>query len=322
MIGKKEVTPAGPSVLQSTALTKRFEEAFIAAGKAGEHFQAEAAEFAAAYSHQSSRLSGLSDLPTNALLDEWVTKRLEGTPIPFITGLSLFDGEWFVVKPCTLAPHPATSVLIELCRDWLSRLPAGQRTGIEVGIGCGVISVCLLKSRSDLKMLASDRDVEILEIARQNGDSILAEGACRLELLECRHDADLFEPFHEVLRTDTGLDMIVSNPPYLEALDEISSEYRNHMPATALYGPAHDPLYFYRSIAIEGSQRLRHGGQVFVEAPTARSDQIAGVFRYHGFDVSVFSKSDLAAKIDLTGLPKKASQRQFANHRYIVAKKT
>jgi tRNA1Val (adenine37-N6)-methyltransferase len=84
--------------------------------------------------------------------------------------------------------------------------PKGNETVMDVGCGCGVISLILARRYPDLKITGIEIQEELYDFARKN---ILANG---------------FEKnirvFHEDIRTlqsgriDTGVDIIVSNPPY------------------------------------------------------------------------------------------------------------
>ncbi len=84
--------------------------------------------------------------------------------------------------------------------------PRGNETVMDLGCGCGIISLILARRYPDLKITGIEIQEELYTFARQN---VIANGfEKKIHVL------------HEDIRTlqlsetDTGADIIVSNPPY------------------------------------------------------------------------------------------------------------
>jgi release factor glutamine methyltransferase len=60
---------------------------------------------------------------------------------------------------------------------------------------------------------------------------------------------------------------MVSNPPYVKDMEKafIRHNVLDYEPEVALFVPDHDPLVFYRSIALLGRKYLKDGGMLFLE---------------------------------------------------------
>lgn len=136
-------------------------------------------------------------------LREVEQKRLEGMPVPYITGVQEFYGRIFSVSPSVLIPRPDTECLVE----WLiENLPHGIQI-CDLGTGSGCIAETLKLERPDLEVLASDLSTGALETARRNAVSLGAD----VRFLE----GSWLKPYagHFVPKA------IVSNPPYICSRD-------------------------------------------------------------------------------------------------------
>ena len=92
--------------------------------------------------------------------------RADGTPLAYLTGHREFWSMDLEVTPHTLIPRPETERLVELA---LERLAPGMRgTAADLGTGSGAIALALASERPALQVLATDRDVATLAVARRN----------------------------------------------------------------------------------------------------------------------------------------------------------
>lgn len=235
----------------------------------------------------------------NSVADNIVSmahKRASGIPLQYLTGVQTFLNHEYSVGTGVLIPRPETEVLVTQAIKILSqnsKFQSGENgIGIEIGIGSGILSIELLSRFSSLKMLASDVSEAALTLAKQNALKILGpECSERLELLRADGATDPFRIFE-----GRSADFIISNPPYLTSDDSIEEEVLTHEPATALFAPNGDPLYFYREIAQKGQAYLKEGGFVFLELPHERSEDIFDLFNRGPWRAEIFP--------DLTGRPR------------------
>lgn len=254
-----------------------------------------------------------------ALLLRWAEERARGVPLAHVIGASLFLGRWFALNSSVLAPHPATALLTCLCLQRL-RNEQGACLGLETGFGTGVISLSLAARRPGLRMVASELSPSATAFARANAEALLGAAASRFVPLLARCEREVVQPF--VRAGVGGADFIVSNPPYLAVEDEISDEYRLHMPATALYGPDGEPLHHYREIARNLSWLLGPRGHVFLECRASRADAVAALFARQRCAIEILDRDEIvrtADPADLAQLSQRDRERRYANHRFVVA---
>jgi release factor glutamine methyltransferase len=148
-------------------------------------------------------------------------RTVERVPVAYLVGRKGFRHLELEVDPRVLVPRPETEHLVEALLD----LPEGARVH-DVGTGSGAIALALKDERPDLRVSASDVSPDALEVARAN--------AVRLGLDVMLHQGDLLDGI------DPELDVIVSNPPYVEddARATLAPEVLQHEPKLALFAGA------------------------------------------------------------------------------------
>jgi release factor glutamine methyltransferase len=134
----------------------------------------------------------------------------------------------------------------------------------DVGTGSGCLAVTLAAERPDVTVVAVDRSLGALRVARGN--------ASRHEVALRVHFAQM-----DLLRGVNGrFDLIVSNPPYVPDNDVsgLAPEVRDHEPAAALMaGP--DGLTLIRRLVVEASDRLPPSGALIFEFGAGQAENVA-----------------------------------------------
>jgi release factor glutamine methyltransferase len=146
---------------------------------------------------------------------EYAARRREREPVAYILGVKGFRSIELAVDPRVLIPRPETEHLVDAVLD----LPSGARV-CDVGTGSGAIALALKSERPDLRVVATDASADALEVAGAN--------ARRLGLDVELHHGDLLADVRG------PLDVIVSNPPYVEDGAELAPEIVRYEPALAL----------------------------------------------------------------------------------------
>lgn len=139
-----------------------------------------------------------------------VARRQAGEPIAHLLGEREFWSLPLQVSAATLIPRPDTEVLVEQA---LARV-AGDGRGLrllDLGTGTGAIALALKSECPALEVWAVERVPEACELARCN--------ATRLALTIELRQGSWFEPV-----ASERFHLIVSNPPYIDALDPHLSE--------------------------------------------------------------------------------------------------
>ncbi|WP_254352272.1 peptide chain release factor N(5)-glutamine methyltransferase [Paenibacillus dendritiformis] len=169
-----------------------------------------------------------------------IERRAGGEPTQYIIGEQHFYGLPFAVSPDVLIPRPETELLVEAIVAEADRLwPAGTALrAADIGTGSGAIACTLAHLRPSWQVTATDISPAALRMAQSNAEQL--GGADRLSWRE----GDLLAPL-----AGCGLDVLVSNPPYIPAGDigGLMREVRDYEPRTALDGGA-DGLDPYRRI--------------------------------------------------------------------------
>lgn len=176
----------------------------------------------------------------------------ERVPAAYITGKAIFAGLEFRVTPDVLIPRSPIAELIENgFAPWLPREP-GTILDLCTGSGCiGIASAAVLP---DVLVDLSDISEEAVEVAEQN---ILAHG------LRDRVRAVRGDMFAAV--GSRRYDLIVCNPPYVDAEDLASMPAEYHAEPALALGSGADGLDFCRRLLREAGDHLTGEGCLIVE---------------------------------------------------------
>lgn len=213
---------------------------------------------------------------------KFIEKRISGEPLQYILGEWSFMGFDFKVGRGVLIPRDDTEVVVNLCIDFLKNRT--DKKTVDLCSGSGAIAVALDKI-SGAKVTA----VEIDEIAfsyletnvKENNSSVKPVMADALEICETFADG--------------GLDLIVSNPPYIKSADieTLQKEVRLE-PRLALDG-GEDGCDFYREIVNRWSRKLKKGGALAFELGEGQADAVKALMTEQGF-------SDFKISLDFGGV--------------------
>ena len=194
--------------------------------------------------------------------EEDLSRLQQHEPVQYVCGGAPFMDFWLAVSGATLIPRPETEELVQ----WvLETLPQHKLTLLDVGTGSGAIAIALKRARPDCTIIAIDVDSEALDIAQRNAKYCgVAVDFRQVDVLE---------------QSLPAADVIISNPPYIPALERQTMEPHviRHEPELALFVPDDDPLLFYRIIAQQAST-------VFFEIHMDFGEEIREMLVKFGFD--------------------------------------
>ena len=228
----------------------------------------------------------VSDVASQKFKD-LISLRKNGMPIHYISGNKEFYSIKFIVSSETLIPRPETEVLVDTA---LSLFREKEKINIlELGTGCGAIALTLKKLRPNYTITATDKDKNTLDIAKKNAD-----------ILGLNINFVISNWFNDIEYHD--YDLIISNPPYVEAREIESNRDLAYEPKIALCG-GEDGLSELKLIIKESFFYLKDGGYLIVEHGSSQSSQVKKMTIENNF---IFCKSlkDLA-KLDRGLLAKK-----------------
>lgn len=184
------------------------------------------------------------------LFERRVTERI---PAAYITGEGWFMGLSFIVNQHVLVPR---SPLAECIAADFSPFLAQKESPkiLDLCTGCGCIGIAAAQQMPHAQIVLSDISADAITVAEQN--------IARYELNNrvTAIESDLF-----VGLQGQRFDVIVSNPPYVDAEDFATrpDEYRAE-PDIALASGT-DGLDFTRRLLREAADHLEEGGSIIVE---------------------------------------------------------
>ena len=230
------------------------------------------------------------DAATVATLERWVTRRLAGEPVQYITGRAAFRDLDLEVSPAVLVPRPETEGLVEAVLEALRRESARwtRPRVLDLGTGSGAIALAILHEHPAASVVATDASDGALAVARRNAE---ATGLTALELRE----GDWFD----AVGADERFEVIVSNPPYVAEgeAERLPSDVRDHEPALALYSGT-SGLEALREIVDEAPRHLVAGGLLALELDETRAREVAGWLE------GAHDWRDVELRDDLSGRPR------------------
>jgi len=202
-------------------------------------------------------------------------RRVAGEPLAYLVGQKEFFGLMLSVDRRVLVPRPDTETLVEWALERLDgrRAPAV----LDLGTGSGAIALAIKHRRSDASVEAVDNSAGALALARENGKRLGLQVGWRMA--SWLQDAP------------TGLDLIVSNPPYIETSDPHLAALGHEPMAALASGP--DGLQDLREIVARAPQHLAPGGWLLLEHGWNQAAAVRALLDAAGFG-QVASRRDLA----------------------------
>jgi len=127
-------------------------------------------------------------------------------PTQYLVGNWDFHNICLKVRPPVFIPRPETEELVNLGLD---HLPSKVNPHIlEVGPGCGAISLAMLAAREDLEVTAVERSAAAVDLTLENARDLNFSN--RLTVVNATLGDENFK-----FPPDEIFDMIISNPPYI-----------------------------------------------------------------------------------------------------------
>ncbi|PXV70071.1 peptide chain release factor N(5)-glutamine methyltransferase [Halanaerobium congolense] len=227
---------------------------------------------------------------------ERIKKRAQRIPVAYITEKKEFMSLEFKVKEGVLIPRPDTENLVEAVIEYCRKEELQSPQIIDVGTGSGAIAVSLAHYLEDAKVVGVDLSTEALKVARQNMDE--HELSERMSILK----SDLLKEF--IKREITGIDIIVSNPPYISKseMEKLPPEVKKE-PKTAL-AAGEDGLAYYKKLIPQAEKVLKNGGKLFLEIGYQQAEAVKALFGSSWVEVEVkkdYSENDRIAAAQFKG---------------------
>lgn len=207
-----------------------------------------------------------------------LSRRIDGEPVAYIIGKREFYGLELRVTPDTLIPRPDTETLVETA---LHNIPEDTPCQVlDLGTGTGAIALAIAKNRPLAHVTAVDQSSAALAIAQDNADTLSIHNVSFLQ-------SDWFSALSE-----QKFDMIVSNPPYIEAGDpHLQQGDLRFEPRTAL-ASGKDGLDDIRAIIHHAPQYLQAAGWLILEHGYLQAGAVSTIL--HRSFSNIRTKQDIA----------------------------
>lgn len=209
-------------------------------------------------------------------VEKAVVRLLNGEPIQYVVGRTLFCGLTIGVRPGVLIPRPETEELVEAASQ------GHPASVLDIGTGSGCIALALKHRFPHADVTAMDISTEALRIAQENAQELgLDIRFVQQNILEATPEPQKY-------------DLIVSNPPYVCERERAQMERHvlDYEPKQALFVPDSDPLLFYRTIINYALTALKEKGTLAFETNREYAKAVGELMKEAGWcDVEV--KKDL-----------------------------
>ena len=217
-------------------------------------------------------------LKLTALLD----RRLKGEPIAYILGEKEFWSLPLNVSKGTLIPRPDTEILVEkalqIALEKLEENPPHFRI-LDLGTGTGAIALALAselssicqKQQISLEIIGVDLMPDVVALAQSNAE----KNKLNVQFLQSRWFENITGQF----------DLIVSNPPYIDAKDEhLHQGDVRFEPLSALV--ANDAGYADLRHIIESSPNyLNSNGALLLEHGWQQGEKVRSIFQENHWEM-------------------------------------
>ena len=212
-----------------------------------------------------------------------MARLVKGEPLQYVLGEWDFRTLTLKCDRRALIPRPETEELVSRVLNFLSpntrtfEHSNNQTFIVDVGTGTGAIILSLAKElkRDDCVFLGTDVSGEAIALAQENAARCGLAGRVKFAVMDGLDDFD--EP--------QCVDVIVSNPPYIESAvcETLDPRVKDFEPRLALDGGA-SGLDFYDRYLGDAVNLLKPGGAVFFEIGENQGEAVRKLMFDYGFD--------------------------------------
>ncbi|QFU74814.1 peptide chain release factor N(5)-glutamine methyltransferase [Halioglobus maricola] len=214
-----------------------------------------------------------------------VARRRSGEPVAYIIGHREFWSLELEVDSSTLIPRPDTETLVE----WALDLPLSDRArAVDLGTGTGAIALALASERPGWAVAGTDASAEAVALAQRNSQHC---GLASVQMLQ----SDWFAALK-----GQRFDLIVSNPPYIEAQDPHLEQGDVRFEPHAALVAADDGLADLAHLSSEAPGYLAQGGWLLLEHGFNQAAAVRQLLLERGFS-KVQSRRDMGGHERISG---------------------
>ncbi|GAA4475205.1 peptide chain release factor N(5)-glutamine methyltransferase [Rhodococcus olei] len=236
---------------------------------------------------------GLVPLVDAEVIDRYrslVDQRAKRIPLQHITGVAVMGEIELAVGPGVFVPRPETELLLAWALAVLADVSTRPPVVMDLCTGSGALALAIAHARPDAVVHAVELEPKALAWARRNADTLAGQGDTPIRL----HHGDVTDR-SLLTELEGGVDLVVSNPPYVPEDAFLDPEVADHDPASALFGGA-DGLSVITPMISNIARWLRIGGALAIEHDDSNGGQVATLLRERRVFGEVAEHPDLAGK--------------------------
>ena len=223
-----------------------------------------------------------------------MARLVKGEPIQYVLGEWDFRTLTLKCDRRALIPRPETEELVTRVLRFFNTEAQRHRSGlvVDVGTGTGAIVLSLAKElKGEAVFLGTDVSEDAIALAKENAARCGLADRVKFAVMDGLDDFD--EP--------QCVDVIVSNPPYVESAvcETLDPRVKDFEPRLALDGGA-SGLDFYERYLSDAVNLLKPGGAVFFEIGENQGEAVRQLMFDCGFD-------DIKVEKDFAGHDRYAS---------------
>ena len=216
-----------------------------------------------------------------ATLHALTRRRLAGEPLQYLLGEWEFYGLPFRVGPGVLIPRQDTETLEECALRAAEGISAPKILDLCAGSGC--IGIALAHCLPHARITAVEQSADALRYLQENA----ALNRTPLHIVK----GDVLDP--TLAESIRGVDVIVSNPPYLTEADLAALQKEVQFEPRAALDGGQDGLLFYRGLPALWQESLNPGGRLLFEIGMGQEAAVSGFLTHAGYE-NIESFPDLA----------------------------
>lgn len=216
---------------------------------------------------------------------ELIDRRQRGEPVAHLLGRRDFWSFSLAVDNSTLIPRPDTERLVEVALDLLR---CDRAAVLDLGTGTGAIALALAKEKPHWKLVGVDVADEAVALAQRN--------ARDLEII----NTEFFQSDWFANIPPRQFDLIVSNPPYIDAADPHLSEGDVRFEPRRALVAEQNGLAAIAEIAAHAQHYLKPGAWLLFEHGFEQAPAVRTLLSKHAFE-SITTWNDFGGRERVTG---------------------
>lgn len=225
------------------------------------------------------------DVPNYEELKEKIARVESGEPFQYVLGYANFIDTYFEVNKSVLIPRQETEQLVIDLKSVLeSRYKGSKITIADIGTGSGAISISLKKYFPSADVYATDIDQDCIDVAASN--------AFRLEKDVTFIRGNMLEP---LIKYNIRVDVLVSNPPYIDGPETIDEQVWKYEPHKALL--ASPDTKYYEEIIANADKVLNPGAVIAFEIGEEMEESLTEIIKKYMPGAKYYFAKDIYGKL-------------------------